>query len=222
MMKERGCGKRTKGGLYACCGLSPYGKPIEDFLIDPPLAFSGESFRAPIVNVVNEVTNLIFWMGKEFYPYCPDYIEETRVMGALKERGCGKRTKGGLYACCGLSPYGKPIEDFLIDPPLAFSGESFRAPIVNVVNEVTNLIFWMGKEFYPYCPDYIEETRVMGISKRVPLGFDFKGVVPFESSMYFIHPRAIIASLYSKTGVVIDKELWKPATTFSTSRLITE
>lgn len=117
----------------------------------------------------------------------------------MKERGCGKRAKGGLYACCGLSPFGKPIEDFLIDPPIAYNGESFRAPIVDEKNGVKNLIFWVGKEYYPFCPDYIEETRVMGISKRVPLGFDFDGIEPFKSSMFFIHPRAII-----------DNDIWKP------------
>ncbi len=33
---ERGCGEREQGGVYAECGLSPYGTPLEYFLIDPP------------------------------------------------------------------------------------------------------------------------------------------------------------------------------------------
>jgi len=107
-------------------------------------------------------------------------------------RGCGKRVKGGLYACCGLSPYGKPIEDFLIDPPIPYNGKPFRAPMIEEKDDVKHLVFWVGREHYPYCPDFIEETRSFGISKRVPLGFDFTGIEPFKSRMYFIHPMAII------------------------------
>ena len=33
---ERGCGEREPGGVYAECGLSPSGSPLERFLIDPP------------------------------------------------------------------------------------------------------------------------------------------------------------------------------------------
>ena len=32
---ERGCGEREQGGVYAETGLSPYGTPLEYFLIDP-------------------------------------------------------------------------------------------------------------------------------------------------------------------------------------------
>ena len=33
-------------------------------------------------------------------------------------RGCGEREPGGVYAECGLSPRGRPLEEFLFDPPL--------------------------------------------------------------------------------------------------------
>jgi len=108
------------------------------------------------------------------------------------ERGCGKRVKGGLYACCGLSPNGEPIEYFLIDPPGPYNGKPFRAPIIQEKEGVKNLIFWVGAQYYPFCPDYIEETRHLGISKRIPLSIDLSGLEPFTSRMYFIHPRAII------------------------------
>ncbi len=49
----------------------------------------------------------------------------------------------------------------------------------------------MGKEFYPFCPDYIEETGRLGASKRVPVDLDLSGLEPFKSRMFFIHPRAI-------------------------------
>lgn len=106
-------------------------------------------------------------------------------------RGCGKRVKGGLYACCGTSPFGEPIENFLIDPPQPYKGEPMRAPIVQEKDGVKDLIFWVGQEFYPYCPDYIEETRLFGASKRIPITMDLSGIVPFKSRMFLIHPRAI-------------------------------
>ena len=113
----------------------------------------------------------------------------------MTTRGCGKRVKGGLYACCGTSPYGEPIEHFLIDPPLPYNGDPFRAPLVqerNGVKDVKDLIFWVGQEFYPFCPDFIEETRYLGVSKRVPVNFDWSGVTPFQSRMFFIHPKALV------------------------------
>ena len=111
-------------------------------------------------------------------------------------RGCGTREPGGLYACCGTSPYGKPIEEFLIDPPMPFKGKPFRAPVTKEKDDVKHLIIWVGEQFYPYCPDFIEETRRYGASRRIPFtkDFDFEGFVPFKSRMYFIHPRAIITN----------------------------
>jgi hypothetical protein len=35
--EPRGCGDREEGGVYAECGPSPYGSPLEHFLFDPPL-----------------------------------------------------------------------------------------------------------------------------------------------------------------------------------------
>lgn len=32
---RRGCGERKQGGIYGECGLSPFGRPLEDFLLDP-------------------------------------------------------------------------------------------------------------------------------------------------------------------------------------------
>lgn len=108
------------------------------------------------------------------------------------ERGCGTRVKGGLYACCGLSPNGRPLEDFLIDPPGSYRGKPFRAPIIQEKEGVKNLVFWVGAQHYPFCPDFIEESRRYGVSKRIPLGTDLSGIEPFKSRMYYIHPKAII------------------------------
>ncbi len=103
------------------------------------------------------------------------------------KRGCGTRQVGGLYACCGLSPYGKPIEHFIIDPPVFVEYKNFRAPIQ--VDD--DLLFWVGEKFYPYPSDFIEEARIYGVSKRIPANFPIEKITSL-SKMYFVHPKAII------------------------------
>ncbi len=86
-----GCGDREPGGVYAESGLSPRGRPLEEFLIDPPLPIpagldlihkprtwqrmlpSGE----PALDVEGlPIYDLLIWVGQEHYPYVPDFLEE--------------------------------------------------------------------------------------------------------------------------------------------------
>jgi len=113
----------------------------------------------------------------------------------VKERGCGTREENGLYACVPTSPFGKPVDYFLQDPaiPIEISeGESMRAPLFRKdPNDVYHLIMGVGTTYYPFISDYIEETRVMGISKRLPQNFDYRKLDPNKSSLMLIHSRAI-------------------------------
>src|SRR5579863_5482931 len=105
------------------------------------------------------------------------------------ERGCGQRTPGGLYVECGLSPYGRPLEDFLIDPPLSLptgidlvnkpqlwprTDPASQEAVVDVETgrPVYDLLIHIGAEYYPYAPDYIEETRRMGASRKLNPNLD--------------------------------------------------
>jgi hypothetical protein len=106
-------------------------------------------------------------------------------------RGCGKRKPGGVYICSKLSPYGVPLEEYIIDPPQFYEGERFRVPIVFERNGANHLLFWVGKEFYPFPSDFIEEVRRFGASKRVPVEFPIEKLTAW-SLMFFIHPLAII------------------------------
>lgn len=106
-------------------------------------------------------------------------------------RGCGRRKPGGVYICTKLSPHGVPLEEFIIDPPEAYEGEKLRTPIVFGRNETNHLLSWVGKEFYPYPSDFIEEVRQFGASKRVPVEFPIQKLSAW-SLMFFVHPLAII------------------------------
>lgn len=103
-------------------------------------------------------------------------------------RGCGKREVGGLYICCGLSRYGKPLEYFIIDPSIPVEYRSFRAPIW--VNENT-LLMWVGTEHYRFPSDFIEEVRLFGVSKRIPTNFEIEKL-RVTTKMAFVHARAIV------------------------------
>jgi hypothetical protein len=106
-------------------------------------------------------------------------------------RGCGERVPGGLYACCELSPFGDPVEHFLIDPPIPYGGSSFRSPILIEKKGVNHILLWVGAEYYPYVTDFIEEARLFGISKRIPKNFPIEKLTRC-SMMFLVHPKAII------------------------------
>lgn len=107
-------------------------------------------------------------------------------------RGCGSRQEGGLYACTSTSVFGRPVEEFVIDPAREFRGEAFRAPILYQDQDgVNHMLIWIGAEFYPFVPDFVEEVRKMGVSRRIPRGFPIEKLTPYKSKMILIHSKAI-------------------------------
>lgn len=121
-----------------------------------------------------------------------EHRDHTDQGGGEPIRGCGKRVAGGLYLCVGLSAGGRPLEEFVIDPPRPWATGSFRSPILvpNPKNGATDAIMWIGAESYPYAPDFLEEARVMGISKRIPRTFPVGRLTPYASKIILVHPKA--------------------------------
>jgi hypothetical protein len=114
------------------------------------------------------------------------------------ERGCGERQENALYMCVAMSPHGLPIEHFLVDPPQPWtrkvprSPEPYKAPSGN-----WHLFQGVGKTYYPFVSDFVEEARIMGVSKRVPNQIDLRGVQLSKKSYYYlIHPRAVTMFSY--------------------------
>src|SRR5256885_7987813 len=120
-------------------------------------------------------------------------------------RGCGEREPGGVYAESGLSPRGRPLEEFLFDPPLPIpdgldlinkpqfwqrtlaSGE----PLLDEEGQpVFDLLIWVGEEHYKYCPDYLEETRRYGASRRLNPNLDLS-LLSRSSRIILAHPRVL-------------------------------
>src|SRR5260370_3402660 len=69
--------------------------------------------------------------------------------------GCGEREQGGVYAECRLSPYGTPLEYFLIDPPrqLPEGLDIINKPQLweDPATGITHLLIWIGSEHYQWC-----------------------------------------------------------------------
>jgi hypothetical protein len=131
-------------------------------------------------------------------------------------RGCGEREPGGVYIECGLSPYGRPLEEFLVDPPLPPPEGKGKEELANkpqlwvrtartdpadpsteyvVMNPgteqpIVDLLLWIGAEFYPYVSDYIEEVRRFGASRKLNPNLDFSQITRW-SRMILIHPYAL-------------------------------
>lgn len=117
------------------------------------------------------------------------------------ERGCGRREAGGIYAEMGLSPVGRPIEHFLVEPesvmgipkslPLTPRGV---LPLQDPFDEqVTHLVDWVGSESYPNLVDFLEEVRRFGLSRRLPdlESFPWEKIGP-KSQIMLVHARTII------------------------------
>lgn len=124
----------------------------------------------------------------------------------MAARGCGTRKAGGVYLVCGLSRYGKPVEDFLVDAPkalVASDGVVVDLPkIGQVIQDAqyddagkltmpTLVLDWVGSKHYPNVADFVEEVRVMGMSRKVSPRLDFTKLTA-GSRQILVHERAII------------------------------
>lgn len=122
---------------------------------------------------------------------------------ASVHRACGQRIRGGVYAEARLSEDGLPIEYFLVDPPIPVEIGQLGLASVGVqlikiqvagtkhLPGVHYIFDVVGQEFYPYPADYVEETRRLGASRRLPANLDFSRLGP-GSRLILIHARAVI------------------------------
>lgn len=111
------------------------------------------------------------------------------------KRACGSRKAGGVYAETKLSPHGQPIGFFIVDPPKAVDLDALGLTSVGVklieIEGIYHIFDVVGQEYYKYPADYIEETRRMGASRRLPSNLDFSKLQP-GSKLVLIHAKAII------------------------------
>lgn len=115
----------------------------------------------------------------------------------IRPRQCGHRVAGGAYAECRPSEYGRPVEDFIVDPPQPVSLEALGLTAVGVKlienNGTWHLFDVVGQEYYPSPADFVEEVRQMGASRRLPGNLDFSKLTP-ASKLVLIHQKAMIVN----------------------------
>ena len=113
--------------------------------------------------------------------------------GALPApRGCGTRVRGGVYGECGLGPNGRPIEEFLFDPPILVPkglGVPTRGVLLVERAGIWHVVDRVGNEFYPSPADFLEEAKRMGVSRRFPSNIDFSKLTA-DSRLLLVHDRA--------------------------------
>lgn len=110
-------------------------------------------------------------------------------------RSCGTREAGGVYSEIPTGEDGKPIEYFLIDPPIPIDIEALGITPLGVqlveVDGVYHIYDWVGENHYPYVADFAEEARHYGISRRLSKQLDFSKLTP-ESRHILIHAKALV------------------------------
>lgn len=111
-------------------------------------------------------------------------------------RGCGaSRTLGAVYAECPLSPYGNPLEDFLVDPPIPVIPEEIGVTPIGVKlverKGVWHIMDWVGSTHYNNVADYVEEVRRFGLSRRLSTTLDFKKLTS-QSRILLLHSHGYI------------------------------
>ena len=119
-------------------------------------------------------------------------------------RGCGTRVTHGLYACTGVtegddSPLAQ-IELLINDPPIPWN--RFRGHQLHQRRDgIWDLIMWVGQEYYPTVPDFVEEARRHGVSRRLPLprSADYSLLTPWQSMIRLVHARAVVHGEYFVT-----------------------
>lgn len=106
-------------------------------------------------------------------------------------RGCGKRKTGGCYAETELSSNGLPLDVFLIDPPIPVAEGAVKKVGVQLIERdgVWHILDWVGEEHYPTVPDFVEEMRRFGMSRRLPKTLDFSRLSA-RSRVLLVHAKA--------------------------------
>ena len=126
------------------------------------------------------------------------YDTPSPLVTSGERRGCGYRQPGGAYFAVPLGPGGRPIEEFLIDPPVVIDdpGRLGLASVGVALIErdgVTHVLDIVGSEHYPTVAAFIDEARRLGISRRAPRTIDFARITP-ASRLLLAHGHADVAN----------------------------
>ena len=133
--------------------------------------------------------------------------KDSSVVTSIKaQRGCGFRSRGDVYSTVSGSPFGKPLEWFLMDPPVPVPMHEERAlglknvgvsilPDAEGVHHIWDIV---GRESYPNVADFVEEMRYFlsigreAMSRKLPKNLDFSRLEHGRSRHVLLHRHAVI------------------------------
>ena len=128
-------------------------------------------------------------------------------------RGCGTRKAGGVYLETSLSPVGRPLDDFLLCPPIPVAAEELRIEPrgVSLIERpgsdgVFDVYDWVGSTHYPNVADVIAEARRHGISRRISKRTSFAKLTS-RSRLVLLHSRAIIENAWEYRRLIRNEQL---------------
>ncbi len=121
----------------------------------------------------------------------------TPLVTSGARRGCGYRQPGGAYFAVPLGPGGRPIEEFLIDPPIVIDPAKLGLASVGVLlverDGVTHVLDIVGREQYPTVASFVEEARRLGVSRRAPRTIELERITA-SSRLLLAHAHADVAN----------------------------
>ena len=115
------------------------------------------------------------------------------------KRLCGNgRILGGWYLECALSAHGqRPLDHFLVDYPMLLPASISVNPLgVTLWKDqegVTHVVDHVGQQSYPFVPDFWEEARRMGFSRKIAPSLPL-GTLSARSRFLFVHARGHVAN----------------------------
>jgi hypothetical protein len=113
----------------------------------------------------------------------------------------------GLYLDVAADDAGRPVEAFLIDPPVRFPVEAQRkngiVPLRHVGGRESRMVLsprrdpptvieWISQGRFPNVADFLEEGRLFGFSRPVGLAPEEASQLTADSMIVFVHGRGFI------------------------------
>ena len=124
----------------------------------------------------------------------------TELVTSGARRGCDYRQPGGAYLAVPLGPGGRPVEDFLVDPPVVVEGDRREALGLSAVgvalverDGATHVFDIVGREHYPSVAEFVDEVRRLGVSRRISRNADFSRLSA-DSRLVLLHEHADVAN----------------------------
>ncbi|MGA2928536.1 MAG: hypothetical protein ABSG43_21600 [Solirubrobacteraceae bacterium] len=85
---RRGCGIREPGGAYLAVPLAPWGRPVEEFLIDPAVVLDAIALGLSSVGVTlvdrDHATHVLDVVGRAHYGTVAEFVDEIRRIGGVQ------------------------------------------------------------------------------------------------------------------------------------------